>query len=215
MGSGNGTEERGFSGIGISDEPDVGDRAEFEVKPSLLSRITLRVLPGHPVCGALEMGVSLAAVPAFAEDKLLSIRGQVANGLLLDRFAWLLAGPVNDRAHWHPDDGRPRVAAVFVFPFAMGPATRTDKGIEKKRDEIVGVVIGLKNNVPAIPSVPTIRSSVRDEFFAPEAAASIAAVPGLRMNADLVNKSHSANRVLENGGRVESKGPRSPAANGH
>jgi hypothetical protein len=35
------------------------------------------------------------------------------------------------------------------------------------------------------------------------------------MNADLVNKSHSANRVLENGGRVESKGPRSPAANGH
>ena len=153
MGSGNGTEERGFSGIGISDEPDVGDRAEFEVKPSLLSRITLRVLPGHPVCGALEMGVSLAAVPAFAKQELLAILGQIGNGFLLDRVPGLSARPVDNRAYGNPDDGRRATAPVLAFSQPMTAATGADERFEEKRDQIVGIVIRLKNDVATVAAI--------------------------------------------------------------
>ena len=37
MGCRDGAEESGFTGIRISDKPDVGDRAEFQIKPRLLA----------------------------------------------------------------------------------------------------------------------------------------------------------------------------------
>ena len=203
MGCGDGAEEGGFSGVGISDEPDIGDRAEFEIKPAFFAGVALGVLSGNPVGRAFEVGVSLAAVAAFAKQELLAVLSQVGNGLVLDRLPRLLSGPVDDRAHGNPDDCRSTTPPVLVFPFSMTAAPRSDERLEEKRDKIVGVVAGLQDNVSAFAAVAAVRTAMGDEFFAAEAAASVAAVPGLGVNANLVNKSHDAGRVLEIGGRVE------------
>ena len=203
MGRGYGTEEGGFPGIRIPDKSDIGNRAEFEVKPALFAGVTLGVLAGHPVGGAFEVGVSLAAISSFAKQELLSILGQVGNGFLLGRLPVLLAGPVDDRAHGNPHNRRRTTSAVLVFPFSMAAAPRTDERLEKKRDKIVDVVAGLQDNVSPFAAVAAVRTAVGDEFFSAEAAASVAPVPGLGVNANLVNKSHVAGSLLEIGGRVE------------
>jgi hypothetical protein len=85
----------------------------------------------------------------------------------------------------------------------MAASAGADERLEEKRDQIVGIVIGLKNDVATVSPIPAIRPAMGDEFFTAEAAASVAAVPGLGVNANLVNKSHDEVRVLEIGGRVE------------
>jgi len=161
------------------------------------------VLAGHPIGGAFEVGVSLAAVPAFAKQELLAILGQIGNGFLLDRVPGLSARPVDNRAYGNPDDGRRATAPVLAFSQPMTAATGADERFEEKRDQIVGIVIRLKNDVATVAAITAIRPAMRDEFFAAEAAASVASVSCLGVNANLVNKSHDVVRVLEIGGRVE------------
>jgi hypothetical protein len=151
------------------------------------------------------MGIALAAVPAFAKQELLPVPGEIGDGFLLDRLPVLLSRPVNDRSHGHPDDGGPGIPAMLVLPFAMRAAAGPDEGLEEQRDKVVGIVVGLEDNVPSVAAIAAVGTAMRDEFFAAEAAASIAAIPGLGVNANLVNKSHGGESVLEIGGRVESK----------
>jgi hypothetical protein len=92
---------------------------------------------------------------------------------------------------------------MFVFSFAMRAPARADKGLEEKRDEVVGIVISLQDDVPPVSPVAAIRSPVGDEFFPAEAAAPVSPVPSLGVNANLVNESHDWARVLEIGPRVE------------
>jgi len=203
VGGGDGTQEGGFSGIGITDEPDVCDGAELEEKPALFTGVAFGMLAGNPVGGTFEVDVSLAAVAAFAEPKLLAMFGQVRNGFLLDRFARLLPGPVDDRAYGNPHEGGPAASAVLSFAESVSAAARADERLEKECDKIVGIVVGLQNDVAAVAAVAAIRPAVRDKFFAAETAASVPTITGLGVNANLVNKSHDPGRVLENRGRVE------------
>jgi hypothetical protein len=85
----------------------------------------------------------------------------------------------------------------------VSAAAGADERLEEKRDQIVGVVIGLKNDVATVSTIPAVRPAMGDEFFTAEAAASAATVSGLGVDANLVNKSHNGVKVLEIGGRVE------------
>jgi hypothetical protein len=64
------------------------------------------------------------------------------------------------------------------------------------------VGVGFENDAPAIAPITTVWSAAWNEFFPPEAAATIAAVAGLRMDANMVDEFHFAIRALEvEGGR--------------
>ncbi len=48
-----------------------------------------------------------------------------------------------------------------------------------------------ENDIPAPPTIPTIRPTMWDEFFPAKTTAPVAAIAGFGMNADLVDKLHS------------------------
>lgn len=49
LGGRNGAQKRGFAGVGVSHEPDIGNRSKLHEKPPFLAGIAFGVLAGHPV----------------------------------------------------------------------------------------------------------------------------------------------------------------------
>ena len=59
--------------------------------------------------------------------------------------------------------------------------------------EVVGMSIGLQDNVAATAAVTAIRSPFRNEFLAPETDTAPSALSGLRKNFDTIDKHGTGN----------------------
>src|SRR4051794_21142438 len=66
---GNLGEQRRLAGVGITDEPGIGNRAQFEPEVSTLTVFAVTVLDRRAVTRALEMHIALAALAALGQEK--------------------------------------------------------------------------------------------------------------------------------------------------
>ncbi len=82
-GLGDGGEEGGFSGVGVADEADIGNEAEFEEEGALLAGFAGLGKAGGLADGVGEVAVSESAAAAFAEDESLAVFGQVGDQLTI------------------------------------------------------------------------------------------------------------------------------------
>jgi hypothetical protein len=84
----------------------------------------------------------------------------------------------------------------------MAAAFCTQVRLVIQRGEIVGVRVGFQNDAAAVAPIPSIWSAARNKLFFPKAAATVAAISRLCMDANMVDEFHLAIRVLEvEGGR--------------
>jgi hypothetical protein len=84
---------------------------------------------------------------------------------------------------------------------------RANQGFKKKGDQAIDIMIGDKNDISAPPSITTIRSPTRNEFFAAKAATAIPSVTGLGVHPYLIDKLHFG-KVAELASQVDGKLPR-------
>ena len=126
MGRGNSPQKRRLSGVRVTDQPGVGDRAQLENESPLLSFFTLRVLARRAIARALEMDVSFAAFAAVTKNKLFVRQSEVRD--LFERRLGAVPpfSPPSDsirKADASPNDSS-RCTTVPTGTFTIVPARR-------------------------------------------------------------------------------------------
>ena len=96
------------------------------------------------------------------------------------------AGKQGADGHFHdPVFRRP---PVLLLSHAVRAGLRAHDRLIKKRGQIVDVRVGHQDNAPPAPAVPAIGPPFGHELFAAKTAATVAAVPGLGVNFNMINK---------------------------
>ena len=132
LGMGKLAKQRGFPGIGKSDQSGIGDPAEFQIEDRLLAGSAERVFDRSAIGGGLEIPVARPGFATLAEDEFLADFREVGDGLQIDAFITALEldrflhghriAAVDHRPRGHfPDDslaalpGLPAAGAVFTI----------------------------------------------------------------------------------------------------
>src|SRR4051812_43261304 len=74
-------ENRRLPCVRITDEADIRDFPQLEIKRSLLTFLAFRELHGRPIPRTLEMDIPQTALPAFTQDELLTRFGEIGDHL--------------------------------------------------------------------------------------------------------------------------------------
>jgi hypothetical protein len=85
---------------------------------------------------------------------------------------------------------------MLVFALSVRAATCPQVRLVVQAREVIGMNVRFENDAPSVASIATIRSPVRDEFFAAETAATVASVAGLRINANMIDEFHFAAAMM-------------------
>ena len=80
-GLGNGCQQRGLTGVGISHQSDFGEHAQFEHEITLVTRLSGLGVSGCLSGGGGEIAITKTAAPSFAQDKAFSVLGEIADAL--------------------------------------------------------------------------------------------------------------------------------------
>ena len=181
--------QRRFPDIREAQKSDVGNQLEFERNlPLLAGRTAFRKTRGL-ARGGCKMPVAPAAFAAFCGDKRL-VRGHIRH----HNTAFTLA---DNRAARHTNHKvlpffavAARTAAVLpVFGFVFAFIAEIRKGRK--------IVVHLKHDVAAAPTVAAVRSAGRDIFFTVERNRAVAAVARFNLNFCNIYK-HSLSLLNEN-----------------
>jgi hypothetical protein len=78
-GLGNGREQRGLAGVGIAHQADLGHDAEFQAVFALGAGFARLRKTRRLVARGGKIAVAQSAAPAFAQNKLLAVRGEVGH----------------------------------------------------------------------------------------------------------------------------------------
>lgn len=81
VGVGDGVEERGFAGVGETDESSEGDGLEFEEEPAFFAGLATGECAGGAVNGGFETCVAPAAAATAAKDKSLAGQDEIMERL--------------------------------------------------------------------------------------------------------------------------------------
>ena len=84
---GNGREQRGLAGVRITDQADLGHDAQFEEKIAFPARLARLRETRRLARGGGEIAIAQTAAPAFAQNKLLAVFGEVGDQFAFCRFA--------------------------------------------------------------------------------------------------------------------------------
>jgi hypothetical protein len=148
------------------------------------------------------VGVPLASIAAFAEDKFLTGLRKIGYRLFLHFIVRGMTCAVNNSSDWNLESRWLRASAHFIFSLTMSAPFGSDERLKKKRNQTIHIVVSDQNDVPAPPAITTIRPPTRNEFFAAKAAAAIPSVTGLGVHPYLIYKLHSG-KVAEMGSQVD------------
>ena len=110
---GNRPQQRGFAGVGIADQADVGDGFQFQFQPAFFAGLALFALARRPVGAGGETGVAASAFAALSNDELQA--GGIEVG---KQFAGFLIG--HHGADRHVEYNIRRFAAMQIFALAVG-----------------------------------------------------------------------------------------------
>jgi hypothetical protein len=84
------------------------------------------------------------------------------------------------------------VAAMLILALAVRASIRPQVWLVIQAHEIVRVNVSLQNDVASVAAIAAVRPATRNKFFPAEAAAAVATIPSLRVNANVIDEFHSA-----------------------
>src|SRR5579859_453177 len=168
-------EQGGFTRIGIADQPHISDQAQFEHKPSLLSRFALLSLLRSLAGGGREMDIAEATTTTTGHHNLLTRFDQIRD----DLFGF---GIADNSAAGHFQDNifalrtmhllaRPRLAGLSFKLVTIAII-----------DESVQVSGSFKVDTTTTASIAAVRASKRSKLLAAEVHGAIASITSFNVN---------------------------------
>ena len=183
-------DEGRLADIGVAYEACIGKETEFEAVAALFACAAKFVLAGGLVGGCREVLVAAASASTAGDDN-----GFVGASEVVDEFAGLVV--VEEGADRNFVGGGFCGGAGHVGAETVATALGLVLGVEAEVDEGVVRERGGHEEVATMASVASGWASTRDEFFAPEGHATVAAVPGFYANFGFVNKHFPLSSVAE------------------
>ena len=89
---------------------------------------------------------------------------------------------------------------MLVLAFSVRSSIRPHVWLVVETHEIVGVNVGLEDDAASVAAIAAVRTATRDEFLTAEATATIPAITGLRVDANVIDEFHSAIKPQEREG---------------
>src|SRR5437773_8071131 len=184
-GSRDGANERGFSGIGKSQQSDIGKHFQLELERTMLAGLAGSRFSGRAVGARFEIDIAEAPFASPREQCDLLVHGEVG-----DHFSGL---PVRD----HRTGRHAQYNVIGALPVALGtaPALAVPRAVNAREailDEGIDVSVGDRIDAAAAAAVPAVRPSARYVLFAPEAHDAVAALAGVDLDARFVDEFHGA-----------------------
>ena len=174
-------EQRRFAGVRIADQTDIRDGLELEADFALLPGFTGLPLARRAVGLRGETRIAASAASAAGDDDLSARFVHIGDHLA--------SGAVgHDGADRHLQRDVRSLAPVQVRAFPAGAVLRLVVTVVDQRLQALLAVRRLEDHVAAGAAVAAVRAAARNEFFAVEAAAAVAAVPRLHGNGSLIHK---------------------------
>ena len=136
------------------------------------------------------MHVAQTALATLRDQQALAMAGQVADdfiGLDVDHHG-------SDR---HGDGQVFAALAVPLAAHAILAALSAKTALMPEIDESVEVFVGLDPDAAAGPAIAAVGSAQRDEFFAPETNAAVAAVAGGDVDFGFIDEFHGVPLVID------------------
>ena len=174
-------EQGGFSGVREPQQAHVGDEAEVETHPALLTLAARLRLAGRAVAVG-EVGAVAAPAPAPARQDHPLARPQH----LAERSAPFDLDRGGARRHRDHQVLAPGPGAVRRTPVLAALGAELGVIAEGKQRVLVGD--GLEHDVAAVPAVAAVGSAARDVGLAAEAHASAPAVAALDEDLDPIDE---------------------------
>ena len=175
FGSGNAGDERGLTGIGVSDQANVGEELELETEQALFSGASELVFTRGLMGRSCEVLVAATASAAFGNDntivRRLEVMDQLTGFLIVERGA---DGDLKD-------DGF-AIEAGAIGSHAVLAALRLVFGVVAEVNERV-VLLGADHDDIAAPAAVAARGAAAgDELLTAEGHAAVAAVASFDPN---------------------------------
>src|ERR1700730_8011088 len=152
------------------------------------------VLARCAIARAFEMHITFPACAAFAQQKLLTIAGEIGDRLICHMCHMGRMGNIfsSSTPHNRPPRHLPhlvwRILAIHFFPTTVPAVFRLNNGFVEKMSEMVGMLIRPQDNIATASTVTTIRPAFGNEFLAPETDTPPSTLSGLCKNFDAIDK---------------------------
>ena len=198
-------EERGFAGVGESDEASIGDAAEFEVEDATFARGAERVFDGCAVGGGFEIPVSEPVFAAFAEDEFLAVFSEVGDGFEVDAIVTAFevdrlldgggVGAVDDGARRDASDDAFAAFAGFANAGAIFAVFGDEFRVVVVLAEGIGGWVYDEDDIAAVAAVTTVGTAFGDILFAPPRNDAVSAVASFSKYTNMVDE-HAAQSLV-------------------
>src|SRR5207245_5294439 len=184
-GSGDGANEGGFSGVGKSQQSNIGKHLQLELERAMLAGLAGCRFSGRAVGARFEIDIAEAPFASPREQCDLLVFGEVS-----DRFPGL-------RVHDHGTRGHAQYDIIGTFSVALGtaPALAVPGAVNAREaifDEGVDVSVGDRIDAATAAAIPAVRPAARYVLFASEAHCAVAALPRVDLDARVVDEYHCA-----------------------
>jgi hypothetical protein len=177
-----------FSYVGEADQTNVGQEAQFELKEAFFSR---GAGLGKARCLVRRSGkksIAFAALSPASDDDLRALRTEISQKLTA-------LGVTNQGAQWHADDEVVTVFPVLILSSTVFATLGSQVTLIDEVAQGAQLGISLKDDTPAVSAIPAVWPPSRTVFFAQEADATAAAIPGFHVDSDFINKMHTSKKA--------------------
>ncbi len=182
-GIGHGGNQGALSRVGHAQQPHIGQHLEFETQLAMLALLSLGRFARCAIHAGFEVQIAQAALPAAGDDDLLAVLHQIGDELI--RF-----GIKDQRANRHAQHLVVATGAVLIRAapvLAVASAMQLGK---PKVHQRVQIDICASDDMSAAPAVTAIRPAKGNEFLTAKRHAAVAAVSGVRLDHDFIDKFH-------------------------
>ena len=143
----------GFAGVWEAYKSDIGQQFQFEDDGHLLHRLSRLCIARSLIRGRTELEVTQSATPAFEQQYLLAVVGDVA-----DIFARL--GIIDDGTTRHVDIDVLAIGAMTLILTAVAAMLSKDMALVFQMEQCPVVMVAAQIDAAALATVATIRASV-------------------------------------------------------
>jgi hypothetical protein len=128
-------------------------------------------------------GIAFSTLSPAGNDNLCSLRIEISQ-----EFAAL--GIADQSSQWHTDNKVVTVFPMLILSSAVFATLSPQVALINEIAQGAQLRVGSEDNVPTIAAIPAVWPPSRTVFFAQEADAATAAIPGFYLNSDFINKVH-------------------------
>src|SRR2546425_10900353 len=168
-------EKSRFTGVGVADQANIGDQAQFEVEPSFLTRLTFLSFAWSLMGRSSKMGIAQATSPTTSNHNPLFILNKIGQ-------QFVRVSVTDDRA---TGDGQHDIFALGTV-HSLACAISTIISLKVMTIAVVNqrIGVGCSFNIDTTPSttVPTVWATTRSKLFTTEVTGTVATIACFNVN---------------------------------